>query len=626
MVPLSFPIVLIGLIIDTLAGNKYFSVLDMTSGFWQCPLSLESRKYTAYSTQSGHFQYKVCPQGIRTGPAWFNLCVSRAMSKCKGFAMNYFDDIVIFSKSLSEHINHIISVMKELKKFGFKISAEKSTWIRKEVALLGYVISGTTIKINPEKIATIKNRTEPKNAKQVECVLGLFQFYSQFIDQFAEKSKVLRNLTRKDVEFEWTEECRKAFRYFVDRVTSEPIMAQPILGKPFKIYSDGSKTAVGGTLCQIINGQEHVIKYASRLLKGSELNYGISDIECLAVVFLVKKWHHYLYGIHFEVYTDHIALLNLMNIRDYHGRLGRQAMFLQEYHFTVKYIPGKDNTAADATSRPVLAIETRSSKQLEKDKIQHDDDDLDLTDPNEDLALKHYIMGKNLPGLSHKQIKRIMRIVSKYSYSNEDNIFFIHKDNKWKTVPKLELRRDLILKAHCLGHFENETVYNRLKEKYFWKGMIKDIDHFVKRCTTCQRMKTMTPIEHGAKAFAVNGIFERIGMDLTGGFPESQEGYSRILVIIEYMTKVVRLYPMKTKRASEVAEHLWTWITEFGPPKFILSDQGTEFVNETITALLDKVGTERRVTSAYSPRTDGLCERANQTIVRILANTRKEIT
>ena len=194
-------------------------------------------------------------------------------------------------------------------------------------------------------------------------MLGLFQFYSRFIPDFATNSKILYNLVKKGVPWEWTEACSNAYNHFVKSITSEPAMRQPILGQEFIIYSDGSKFAIGGILGQIIDGKEYIIEYASRLLKGSELNYGISGIECLAVVFLVKKWQHYLYGVHFSVYTDHQVLLNLMNIRDYHGGLGRQAMFLQEYHFTIKYLPRKDNSGADAASRPVLSITTRIKKQ-----------------------------------------------------------------------------------------------------------------------------------------------------------------------------------------------------------------------------------------------------------------------
>ena len=618
IVPMTFPILMIGMILDLLSGNEYFSVLDMTSGFWQCPLEPSSRKFTAYSTPKGHYQYCVCPQGIKTGPSYFNLCVSRAMRSCKGFALNYFDDIVIFSNTVTDHLKHIKLVMKSLKQFGFKISAEKSTWIAKEVPLLGFIISGNKIKVNPDKINTIRDRPEPKNAKQVEVILGLFQFYSRFIPEFAENSKCLYNLIKKDVAWNWTEECRNAYKHFVKAITSEPAMRQPILGSSFVIYSDGSKVAIGGVLCQIQNGVEHIIEYKSRLLKGSELNYGISDIECLAVVFLVKKWHHYLYGVHFVVYTDHKALLNLMNIRDYHGRLGRQAMFLQEYQFTIKYLPGKENSGADAASRPVLAIVTRSRQQDYEQKSELEKEGYKIIDPYEDLALLHYLKyDKHNDGTSKNQVKRILKIKDKFRFKKDNETIEILKNDTWMTYPKKTERKQIILKAHLLGHFENMATIERIKHRYYWRNLYKEVEYYIQRCLTCQRNKGMTPIEHAAKATLIEHFFQRICMDIVSGLPEDKNGYCKILVIVEYMTKFVTIFPLKTKSAEEVADCLWKWISRYGPPSTILSDQGKEFVNKTLESLINKTGIERRVTSSYNPRTDGQCERMNQTVINI---------
>ena len=363
--PLGFPIPLIALILDMLAGYMIFSTLDLANGFFQCVLSPKSRPYTSFSTRYGHYQFTRCPQGIKTGPAWFSLCVDMAMRDCRGFALNYFDDIVIYSKTPDEHLQHIKKVMQCLKKWGFKIAPNKCKWMAREVEILGYVVTGTKVKISSNKIITIKNRAIPKNVKQVQQALGLFNFYRKFIPNFAEKSRCLYELIKKDVPFNFTEECVESYKYFINCITSEPALAMPVLGQPFIVYSDGSKFAIGGVLAQIINGVEHIIEYASRLLKNAELNYGISDIECLAVVFLIKKWHHFLYQNNFTLYTDHKSLEQLMNLRDFHGRLGRQALFIQEYMpFNIKYLPGPENSAADFASRPnkyVLLVETRSN-------------------------------------------------------------------------------------------------------------------------------------------------------------------------------------------------------------------------------------------------------------------------
>jgi hypothetical protein len=156
------------------------------------------------------------------------------------------------------------------------------------VKLLGYIVSGSKIKMNPDKVICIKNRPEPVNAKQVQQALGLFNFYRRFIDKFADRSRCLYELIKVGTEFIWNTECKENYHYFITCLTSEPAMRQPILGQPFIVYSDGSKYAIGGVLAQIQDGVEYIIEYQSRLLIGSELNYGISDIECLAVVFLMK--------------------------------------------------------------------------------------------------------------------------------------------------------------------------------------------------------------------------------------------------------------------------------------------------------------------------------------------------
>ena len=357
-----YPIPRVDEILDKLSGYEYFSVCDFKSGFWQCPLDEQSRKYTAFSTRSGHWQYKVCPQGVKTGPAWFSMCVAQALRSQNHCSLNYFDDVVIFSHTRKQHFKDILSVMKALNKAGFKITASKSSWFKREIKLLGYIVSGKTVKIDPDKIKTISSRPEPSNAKDVQKCLGLFNFFRRFIKDFAERSKPLYNLIKQDVEWNWNDECKAAYKYFVVCITSEPAMRQPVIGKPFIVYSDGSKHAIGGVLAQIIDGVEYIIEYASRLLKGAELNYGISDIECLAVVFLIKKWHHFLYGVHFDLYTDHKALLTLMQIKNYQGRLGRQALYLQMYEFTIKFIPGEDNHAADFASRPIQYIRTNIFK------------------------------------------------------------------------------------------------------------------------------------------------------------------------------------------------------------------------------------------------------------------------
>ena len=204
-------------------------------------------------------------------------------------------------------------------------------------------------------------------------------------------------------------------------------------------------------------------------MKGPELNYGISDIECLACVFLVKKWHHYLYGAHFTLYTDHKALLQLMGLKDYLGRLGRQAMFLQEYNFTIKYLPGEENSAADISSRPAkfaLAVSTRSSNQREE-LINHQDLSYksDRIDIYEDQPLVHFLMhGKHSNGLSKNQVNRVNRM--KDNYKIVDCTIHVLKNKIWKEIPIKAVRKEAIERAHLKGHFSIDTTLERIENTY----------------------------------------------------------------------------------------------------------------------------------------------------------------
>lgn len=185
-------------------------------------------------------------------------------------------------------------------------------------------------------------------------------------------------------------------------------------------------------------------------------------------------------------------------------------------------------------------------------------------------------------------------------------------------VPLKEHRKKLIEQSHLLGHFGIQTTLQRLEKEYYWKNMYRQIEEYIKKCLPCIRNNPAIPLQHPAKVTIIRNLFDRIALDITGGFPMSNNGFTKILVIVEYLSKLIKLYPLKTKTAEEVAEKLWLWITTYGPPKEILTDQGTEFLNNVIEKMINKIGIERRVTSPFSPWVDGMAEKGNFTVVTAL--------
>jgi len=309
----------------------------------------------------------------------------------------------------------------------------------------------------------------------------------------------------------------------------------------------------------------------------------------------------------------------LMNIRETTGRLARWALYLQSYTFEIIHRKGRAHSNVDTLSRPVLISSLYGDTEGTETNVE--DISTKFLDPWEDEALIFYLQkGRHQSGLSKNALKRVLKKAKHYLFY-EDNLWYrpdpehICKD---KLVPRTEDRHELINRAHLVGHFGKDTTYARLKELYYWKKMYAMVEDVVKRCRTCIRHKKERVVEHEAVAFPIEAVFDRVGIDCIFGLPESEEGYKGILVITEYLTKYPYAVPIYSKTATEIAQHFFTYISLFGPPKELLSDQGTVFLNSIMKELVRVAGIEHRVTSPYHPRTNGLTERFNGTLVTAL--------
>ena len=199
--------------------------------------------------------------------------------------------------------------------------------------------------------------------------------------------------------------------------------------------------------------------------------------------------------------------------------------------------------------------------------------------------------------------------------------YYKDKDiNSYVTIPP-EDRRSIIENAHLAGHFQVTTTIERIRRLYKWPGLSRDTEFYIQQCRSCLRNKKYAVSSHPAMSVEVDGIFDRIGMDLVFGFEKTTEGYCGIMVITEYLSKFVFARPIKSKEAREVFRVLWEYVSIFGPPAQIITDQGTEFNNNLLAQFTAAVGVTHRVTSAYNPRANGQTERSNATVVESLRST-----
>lgn len=258
------------------------------------------------------------------------------------------DDVVIFSKSLHEHITHLKVIFKKLREYNLKLQLDKSEFLRKEVAFLGHVITPEGVKPNPSKVLAIQKYPLPKSVKEIRAFLGLIGYYRRFIKNFAKIVQPFTKCLKKGSKIESENfEYLQAFHKCKELITNAPILSYPDFEKTFHVTTDASIVAIGGVLSQ----NNKPIAFYSRTLNSAERNYSTIERELLGIVETTKHFRAYLYGKQFIIETDHKPLVWLFSIRDANSRLVKWRLRLEEFDYKIQYKKGKENLVADALSR-----------------------------------------------------------------------------------------------------------------------------------------------------------------------------------------------------------------------------------------------------------------------------------
>lgn len=346
----SYPLPLITDILDQLGKARYFTNLDLTSGFHQIKMDPQDAAKTAFSTQYGHYEYLKMPFGLKNAPATFQRLMNAVLSGLQGVkCFVYMDDVIIYGNNLNEHNKKLCEVLDCLRKFNLKLQTDKCNFLKKEILFLGHWITAEGILPDETKICAIKNFPVPKNPKEIKMFLGILSYYRKFIPNLANLAEPINKLLRKGQRFLWSQNCQRSFDELKSLLTVSPILQYPDFTKKFVITTDASNVAIGAVLSN--EGTNLPIAYASRILNPAERHYSTVEKELLAIVWAVKHFKPYVYGHEFVVLSDHKPLVYLFNISGASDRLMRWRIQLEEYDFKVVYTPGKGNVVADALSR-----------------------------------------------------------------------------------------------------------------------------------------------------------------------------------------------------------------------------------------------------------------------------------
>jgi hypothetical protein len=342
-----YPLPRIEDLFDQMRRAKVFSKIDLRSGYHQLKIRMEDIPKTAFTSRYGLYEFTVMSFGLTNAPAYFMYLMNKVfMEYLDKFVVVFIDDILVFSRNVEEHEEHLRLVLQKLREHQLYAKFSKCDFWLKEVSFLGYIITDGGIDVDPSKVQDVLNWNQPKNVPEIRSFLGLAGYYRRFIEGFSKIVKLLTSLLEKGKEFKWDDKCQACFEELKKKLTTAPVLIMPDIHKGFDVYCDASRQGLGCVLMQ----EGKVVAYASRQLRKHEQNYPTHDLELAAIVHALKIWRHYMIGNKCQIFTDHKSLKYIFTQRDLNLRQRRWLELIKDYDLDIQYHPGKANVVADALS------------------------------------------------------------------------------------------------------------------------------------------------------------------------------------------------------------------------------------------------------------------------------------
>ena len=639
----AYPLPLISECLDTLGGASWFSTFDLRAGYHQVALHPRDRHKTAFVTRGGSFQFRVLPFGLCGSPASFSRLMGLVMAGLNfSICLIYLDDIIVFSKDLETHLQRLELVLERLVAVNLKLKPSKCHLLQKRVLFLGHIVSQEGIETDPRKIEAVRSWPTPTKLKEVRAFMGLCSYYRKFVPQFAHVGRPLHALTRKDVRFNWTHECDEAFEQLKTALTEAPVLALPLDEGQFVLDTDASGEAIGAVLSQVQEGVERVICYGSRVCSLPEQNYDVTRRELLAIIYFLKLYRPYLLGRRFLLRTDHSALQWLRRTPLPIGQQARWLTTIEEFDFEVKHRAGASHQNADAMSRRPHVIRVLRADQpdpvntesatepwsrAEVAKEQADDPELgwiigklkESEDVPSAQETKRQSAVIKLLVAQWPQLKLLDELLVRSWLDAEDSSV------RWEQIVLPKSRRtELIQRSHegmTGGHLGLKRTYVQVQRRAYWPNWREDVRLQLARCETCARYFRGKPVHQAPlQNMVVGEIGEVLALDLTGPHVTSSQGHKYILTMIDHFSRWAEAFPVRNQEAHTVARVLVDqWISRYGCPLQILTDQGPCFESALFADLCKMLDVSKVRTSPYKPSTNGMIERFHRTLNALLA-------
>jgi len=613
----TYPLPRIDALIDELGPTDTFTTLDARAAYWAVEVEPSDRPKTAFSDGYRLFHFCRLPFGLSTAPTTFQRTMNVLLSPVLGkHTLCYLDDIVIYSRGFRQHLQDLEETLQLLLAAGLKLNMAKCHFAATTIDFLGFTISPEGVLPNQDKVVAIAKTPAPRNVREVRRFLGCTGFFRKHIPGYATISSPLHLLLKKNQKWFWGADQQKAFQELKDRLTTAPVLRQPDFNREFELHTDASSIAIGSCLMQRSDDSTpHAIAYFSRKLRGAESRYPAIDLEALSVVEGVRIFDSYLYGRHFTIYTDHRPLVHVFSRKTKSPRMTRYAHDLSFYHFNIRYKEGPTNYVPDLLSRHVAILEDAPSYQVAGLAItelspevlaQKQMDDPHLAD------LRHYLLDGTVPK------KKWPLPLDEFEVKEGVLYRLRHLPDRicYQLVVPVSLKNSALKASHLpplASHPGVQRTYDNARSMFYWTNMLKDCREYVDNCSVCQQSRgSPQRVPMGETPLAQYPL-ERVSMDLMDFGPTIPVRYA--LSIIDQHSRWLQIVPLRKSTAINIhrafVDH---WVTLFGPPRVIQTDNGVQFTSGLFKELVLMMHASHHYTIRYHPQANGMIERTNRVV------------
>lgn len=582
---------------NQLYGKKLFSKIDLVKAYHNIPVYPEHVSKTAVISQAGLFEYIRMPFGLKNAPSTWMRFITTVLGDLP-FIFIYFDDILVFSETLEQHLEYLDIIFNRLNRYNLTINNDKSKFCCDSIEFLGFEISAQGIQPSDQRIQYIKDLKQPKTVAALRKVLGVFSFYRRFVQKAAEKMAPLydqlkgRSGKNDRTPIKWTPHLEKAFVELKSAFVSYTLLNFLNNQFPLQLKCDASGTACGGVLEQIVDGHPQPIAFYSQKLKKNQLAWSTYDKELYALYACVSNLEHLIQGYELTLITDHRPLLSMFSSkkRVLLERRSRYIEFISQFTTKIEYTPGPENIVADALSRPEVDAITRVTTFQEISEAQREDGVID-----------------ELRNSGKYEVREIF-------YSNEEcSIFCVRIQDRNRIIVPKKLRYRIFRQLHGLSHPGNRATIRLVSQSYFWPGMQKEIRQWSRSCASCQKCKITRHTKSPLEKFPESDAFEVVHTDIVV-LPEV-EGFRYLISFIDRATRWMETKPLQRITTEDVAKaFIEVWISRFGTPLKLVSDRGPQYRAKLFKEIGKLLGVDTVKTTAYNPKCNGIVERMQKTL------------